>query len=762
LADKNAKNVVFGIRTMRRLSMIARHLSNVSLGDVSLPVGRRTDRVPTPALEYTQPILQHLQWMMKKDSLGQDMFLLGPPGPFKRRLAMTYLALTGQELEYIALHPDTSAESDLKQRREIVTGLDGQKLKWVDGSCVRAACYGRVLVIEGIEKAERNVLPVLNNLLENREMTLEDGRHIIASTKYDELLVLHGQEQMDAWGLIRAHERFRVIAIGSPVPPYPGKPLDPPFRSRFQVRYVDSPLTSGEGFVNKLSRVIAAVRVGQTIDTPLLSSDNLVPGFHQCTAKFIEEYVSAFPMEQKTHFWSILRSYWPSSWVKKELPISILQTFKELLDKFHISHDGSFGNYGTSYHFKSITNGLATFVHESGHEHSISIITGNQHSLNQLNFIETDRCMDLLSRMVQTHAINQDMLLLGSKSSSKTICISKFAELLGYTVSTIHLYRDITARDLLQRRNTRIDGSTYWEDSPLVEAAKKGNLVVLEGMHWISSEVLSGVASLLEDREMPLPDGSRLVKPKTYERIMAELNFSDQDMRERGIFCVHPAFRIIGTAIHGSTESDWFSEEVGGFFRVLQVGSMTINEERQLLPLQSDCPESKLDKIMRFAEKFRTLSSSTSQESVLSKSISLSTRQLIRISKRAAFPNSDLYTLIHSACLSPFLPHLARSALDEILLDVGIRKRALHDSPLVIKNDQVLFGDVKINKYQHDPNDLESLALIPHSVTKVPSEFGRTTAFFDNPTQGRIMRALAIDFSLGEHMLLIGNQGNDY
>ena len=30
---------------------------------------------------------------------------------------------------------------------------------------VRAATQGRILVIEGVEKAERNVLPVLNNLL---------------------------------------------------------------------------------------------------------------------------------------------------------------------------------------------------------------------------------------------------------------------------------------------------------------------------------------------------------------------------------------------------------------------------------------------------------------------------------------------------------------------------------------------------------------------------------------------------------------------
>jgi len=53
---------------------------------------------------------------------------------------------------------------------------------------VRAALEGRVLVLEGIEKAERNVLPVLNNLLENREMHLEDGRFLIPASRYDNLL----------------------------------------------------------------------------------------------------------------------------------------------------------------------------------------------------------------------------------------------------------------------------------------------------------------------------------------------------------------------------------------------------------------------------------------------------------------------------------------------------------------------------------------------------------------------------------------------
>ena len=43
---------------------------------------------------------------------------------------------------------------------------------------------------------------------------------------------------MDQWKLVRADERFRVIALGLPVPPYQGNPLDPPLRSRFQARNV--------------------------------------------------------------------------------------------------------------------------------------------------------------------------------------------------------------------------------------------------------------------------------------------------------------------------------------------------------------------------------------------------------------------------------------------------------------------------------------------------------------------------------------------
>lgn len=184
-------------------------------------------------LELSQTVLHHLRWMLQKDNLKQDIFLLGRPGPHRRSIVMKYLELLQREIEYVSLSRD-STESDLKQRREIQNGT----AVYFDQSAVRAATEGRVLVIEGVEKAERNVLPVLNNLLENREMHLEDGRFLIPPERYDKLLKDHGKEALNKWGLERVSENFRIIAIGLPVPKYRGAPLDPPFRSRFQARDV--------------------------------------------------------------------------------------------------------------------------------------------------------------------------------------------------------------------------------------------------------------------------------------------------------------------------------------------------------------------------------------------------------------------------------------------------------------------------------------------------------------------------------------------
>jgi MoxR-like ATPase len=254
----------------------------------------------------------HLRWLLQKDALGNDVMLLGT-GPLRRWLALHWCALAGRECEHVAITRDTT-EGDLKQRCEITAG--GSSV-YSDSPVVAAALHGRVLILEGLEKAERNVLPILNNLLENREMQLEDGRFLVAPARYEAIVAqakaqakaaqakapAQSQATEQAQGdsgkrsgaaivagrltataaaltgtpaagpaaaaaavaalaatsaadsstsadavvtaaasrLVPVHPRFRVVAIGAPVPPYPGSPLDPPLRSRFQGRRIDLP-----------------------------------------------------------------------------------------------------------------------------------------------------------------------------------------------------------------------------------------------------------------------------------------------------------------------------------------------------------------------------------------------------------------------------------------------------------------------------------------------------------------------------------------
>ena len=68
-------------------------------------------------------------------------------------------------------------------------------------------------------------------------MHLDDGSFMLSSDRYDELV----QNGENVNGLLRVHPDFRVIALGLPVPPFPGSTLDPPLRSRFQARVIMPP-----------------------------------------------------------------------------------------------------------------------------------------------------------------------------------------------------------------------------------------------------------------------------------------------------------------------------------------------------------------------------------------------------------------------------------------------------------------------------------------------------------------------------------------
>lgn len=731
----------------------------VKIGEISykLKTPQNPELVPVKHISDSLPqtVAQHLRWIMQKDLLGQDVFLIGPPGPLRRSIAMQYLELTKREVEYVALSRDTT-ETDLKQRREIRSGT----AFYIDQCAVRAATQGRVLVLEGLEKAERNVLPVLNNLLENREMQLEDGRFLMSAERYDKLLQEHTKEELDSWKIVRVSEDFRVIALGLPVPKYKGNPLDPPLRSRFQARDIYYlPFKDQLELLYTAGPNIAAERVSQLLSlaTTLCSQessnlglpdfpvDNLLPALH---------ILNAFPMLSSQQL--IQRLYPYHSILGKDgrnAVEGVLSRF-ELLDGRRQPAPSAILNVSTA---KDLEGHAEVTLRVADKDVTFQVPAGTK-DLRPPNssptFINTPSHSQLMAEMMQSHTV-KDVCLIGAKGCGKSVIAREFAEMLGYSIEPVMLYQDMTARDLLQQRYTLPNGDTAWRPSPLVTAAIEGKLLLLDGIHRVNLGTLAVLSRLLHDRELDLYDGTRLLRWDRYQTLKENLQFSDEQLQERSIFPIHPSFRVLAlaeppvvgaSAGSGSSKGQqWLGPELLTMFLYHTVTPLAKAEEMGLIQgLCPNVPHEAVEQLLHLTHSLRKTNDPTAQ----SLASSLSTRQLLRICRRLSqHPDESIAHAVNKACLSRFLPSLARASLEKYLASCSIEDKpdpAEHtrEYPCMVKDGVLTIGNVSSPIYN------------PNEKMKVPD-----VLFYDNPQHMRVMEDMLKDFLLGEHLLLVGNQG---
>ena len=800
-----------GVAQKRTSSSTPQHRHNgLTIGDVKCEVGawrvptkadpnaRRLDenlnwRVPSGAsfavggrevVESDPVLLSHLRWMLQKDALGQDMFLLGPPGPWRRRLLMMFAELSGREVEYVCVTRDTT-ESDLKQRREIISGENGKNAVFVDQAPVRAAINGRLLILDGIEKAERNVLPTLNNLLENREMQLEDGKFLMAHDRYDELAE---SGSMKSEHLVRTHQDFRVAALALPVPAYKGKSLDPPLRSRFQARRIDPPSASTQWIVLK--------NIAPSLSEDVIRGGiNLMEGLHMIEANSRDAKIPHFPDMALAPWASTLetfplespgvllaRSYphiMPSKW---GMPLSTDQeqhrsTARVVLSEtpFALPEGDVSPVRPSAYELESVSaterSGVGEFVFvaaESGSRVShLGPIGSNlsasnrSETISDAGYYETDGLKSLTAAMAQEHIAGRDICLVGNVGCGKSELVRRFARKLGYGIETMSLYKDMTARDLLQSRSTDEEGTTNWVDSPLLRAAKMGSIAVLDGCHRLHGETLAVVERLLTDRQLDLYDGSRMVPA-----LMSGSNRTETD----SVLHVHPSFRVILLGIPPNAKSKWISEELLSMASFHYLPSLSPAEHSKLA---SHCfpraPSSAVECITAFAKSLEAKDKSAEGRASFAQADSrtidtvasslglrpLSTRQIARILRRMnAFPenaDNDIRERIKSALMVHFLPSAQRDAADAMLDGAGAR---------IVENKEL--RDVAIDvKIEDDERILQigNVVYTGPAETEFP-ELIPSPLFFDIPAHSQVLRGMLADIVAGEtNLLLIGNQG---
>ncbi|XP_006455343.1 hypothetical protein AGABI2DRAFT_226806 [Agaricus bisporus var. bisporus H97] len=716
----------------------------------------------------------NLHFMLQKYLLGQDIFLVSQPGPYARRLALTFASVINAEYEYIALHRDVG-ETELKQGREIRVGGN---LAYVDSPAVSAVKHGRILIIEGIEKAERGIMPVLNNLLENREMNLDDGTHIVHPHRYAQLESAGTTMSEQGKAFIPAHKNFRVVAIAAPVPPYPGYPLDPPFRSRFQARFVDPvgallsldtparrSIIQAPFYTNVRNLILTTQYASESRSALEAISKTSLPPFPQTALTKLRALVQMFPPPPQPTPSQLARLFLT---LHPALGHSAFQAWAilsrhtqeaelgELGSPSMTSPDECIGLFGyTMSRIERIDNQTAQLTFDGPSCIKVTVPAGPKPLLpfpfiGKFDFQPTPRFMGLLTCFMQAHALGWDISLvppatLSTASSSTSTLVRIFGELLGYDYEVLHLYKELGGRELIMRRKIEDGGATTWEPSPLIEGAWSGRLLHLSGLDVIGSTAGS-LSRMFQDREVELWEGKRIVGSATRPEIEAgELSVA------------HPSFRVISTASKSLPLKDWLSDEHANMFFPIPSQPMDVQEETDILRA-TGCPSELVDTLLRFAGKYRE---TISADNVL-KSRRLGTRSLVRIARKLAmFPDSlDLHLTLAQSLLAEFLPAMERLNLNTLLEDSNIirRSQTFYLSPYVEEN-KLVFPPPSSGGEKTYP------AIIPRFPASedpegVSSHVPHMDHFYDNSLQTGLMRDLAIDLELlKEHVVLLGNQG---
>lgn len=287
----------------------------------------------------------------------------------------------------------------------------------------------------------------------------------------------------------------------------------------------------------------------------------------------------------------------------------------------------------------------------------------------------TPRFSHLLNSLFQLHALSTfDLSFVPStpsaqsSSASTSLILSTFSSLLGYELESVHLYKELGGRELWMRRVVGGQGGvTGWEAAPLVNGAKAGRLVWLDGIDTLGP-TFNSLSRMLNDRESELWEGRRLA--------LRSEGAADSAIVEP----VHPSFRIITTASKATPPSEWLTEQVASSILALPAIPMPLAEERALL-LAVGCPAPLVDHLELFAQRYRVLTVAMG-----SKSRRLGTASLVRIAKRLArFPDENLRTLLERALLVDFLPSTERAALADLFEEIHLTAEA--DS--VSRDDQL-------------------------------------------------------------------------
>jgi len=285
------------------------------------------------------------------------------------------------------------------------------------------------------------------------------------------------------------------VAIAAPVPPYPGYPLDPPFRSRFQARFIDpvgsltaleTPHAPGREWpllYTKLREIILSIQFASEAAGPLGAiSTSTLPQFPQTALGKLSALCTMFSppgMLSPNQLAVLVLTIHPALVYTPFVTWALLsrQTEEAGIGTLGNPHMGSpedatglLGYSATAIARVDAKTVKITFVSPDGTQYIVQAPAGPRplRPFNLDSKFASPRFKALLSAFLQAHALGWDIsyippALPSTASCSTSTLIAVFASLLGYEVETVHMYKELGGREIVMRRKIENDGSTTWE-----------------------------------------------------------------------------------------------------------------------------------------------------------------------------------------------------------------------------------------------------------------------------------------------------------
>jgi len=276
----------------------------------------------------------------------------------------------------------------------------------------------------------------------------------------------------------------------------------------------------------------------------------------------------------------------------------------------------------------------------------------------QTKFFEIPRHLLRLREIVRDLTLGErHLLLIGNQGTGKNKLTDHLLELLRWEREYIQLHRDTTVSALTVQASLE-QGKVIWEDSPLVQAVRYGRVLVVDEADKAPLEVVCILKGLVEDGEMTLSDGRRILRDAG--------SAADGDK----VIAIHPEFKMFllanrpGFPFQGN---DLF-RETGDVYAPHIIENPDLDSEVRLL--RNYAPDVDINSLRLLSSAFTELRQQV-DEGLLT--YPYSTRELVNISRHLQqFPGQSIGSALRD--ILDFDRHDAHAlgTLREVLLRWGI------------------------------------------------------------------------------------------